>query len=158
MHRPEAHPEPPPTRPRAAPESSLSRPCYVSALARLIGMGRPLLHMHLQRLEAAGLVVGTLEAGEDGNGVGVLVGAVGAAGFFGLLIVIVWQVAATWRARMLAAREEQYKELATRYARLLEDTVELQRRTAEEQRQTLDGLTRTRCSVGSMEKMMREIE
>ncbi|MFB7652911.1 MULTISPECIES: ArsR/SmtB family transcription factor [unclassified Streptomyces] len=40
---------------------------YVSALARLIGMGRPLLHMHLQRLEAAGLVVGTLEVGEDGK-------------------------------------------------------------------------------------------
>ncbi|AOW90347.1 ArsR/SmtB family transcription factor [Streptomyces olivaceus] len=40
---------------------------YVSALARLIGMGRPLLHMHLQRLEAAGLIVGTLEAGEDGK-------------------------------------------------------------------------------------------
>lgn len=149
---------PPRSPPRAVPDSPLSRPCYVSALARLIGMGRPLLHMHLQRLEAAGLVVGTLEAGEDGNGVGGLVGAVGAAGFFGLLIVIVWQVAATWRARMLAAREEQYKELATRYARLLEDTVELQRRTAEEQRQTLDELTRTRLSVGSMEKMMREIE
>ncbi|AXL87055.1 ArsR family transcriptional regulator [Streptomyces sp. CB09001] len=40
---------------------------YVSALARLIGMGRPLLHMHLQRLEAAGLVAGTLEVAEDGK-------------------------------------------------------------------------------------------
>ncbi|WP_328770088.1 ArsR/SmtB family transcription factor [Streptomyces sp. NBC_00286] len=40
---------------------------YVSALAREIGMGRPLLHMHLQRLEAAGLVVGTLELAEDGK-------------------------------------------------------------------------------------------
>jgi predicted transcriptional regulator len=40
---------------------------YVSALAREIGMGRPLLHMHLQRLEAAGLVVGTLELSEDGK-------------------------------------------------------------------------------------------
>ncbi|MGX5212060.1 ArsR/SmtB family transcription factor [Streptomyces violaceus] len=40
---------------------------YVSALAREIGMSRPLLHMHLQRLEAAGLVVGTLELGEDGK-------------------------------------------------------------------------------------------
>lgn len=40
---------------------------YVSALAREIGMGRPLLHMHLQRLEAAGLVVGTLEPAEDGK-------------------------------------------------------------------------------------------
>ncbi len=89
---------------------------------------------------------------------GVLVGAVGAAGFFTLMIVIVWQVAATWRARLLAAREEQYKELATRYAHLLEDTVELQRRTTEEQRRLLEELTQTRLAVGSMEKMMREIE
>ncbi|QKW08988.1 winged helix-turn-helix transcriptional regulator [Streptomyces sp. NA04227] len=40
---------------------------YVSALAREIGMGRPLLHMHLQRLEAAGLVTGSLELSEDGK-------------------------------------------------------------------------------------------
>ncbi|GAT81245.1 hypothetical protein DJ64_05325 [Streptomyces sp. F-3] len=89
---------------------------------------------------------------------GVLVGAVGAAGFFALLIVIVWQVAATWRARMLASREEQYKELATKYAQLLEDTVELQRRMAEDQRQALNELAQTRLAVSSMEKMMREIE
>ena len=92
------------------------------------------------------------------EGLGVLVGAVGAAGFFTLMIVLVWQVAATWRARMLAAREEQYKELATRYAQLLEDPVELQRRTAEEQRRLLEELAQTRRAVGSMEKMMREIE
>lgn len=30
-------------------------------------MSRPLLHMHLQRLEAAGLVVGTLELSEEGK-------------------------------------------------------------------------------------------
>ena len=40
---------------------------YVSALARELGIGRPLLHMHLQRLEAAGLVVGSLEVAEDGR-------------------------------------------------------------------------------------------
>ncbi|MGC7093643.1 ArsR/SmtB family transcription factor [Amycolatopsis lurida] len=40
---------------------------YVSKLARELGISRPLLHMHLQRLEAAGLVVGTLETGEDGK-------------------------------------------------------------------------------------------
>ena len=33
---------------------------YVSHLAREIGISRPLLHMHLQRLEAVGLVVGNL--------------------------------------------------------------------------------------------------
>jgi DNA-binding transcriptional ArsR family regulator len=40
---------------------------YVSHLAREIGVSRPLLHMHLQRLEAAGLVVGNLELSEDGK-------------------------------------------------------------------------------------------
>lgn len=40
---------------------------YVSHLAREIGVSRPLLHMHLQRLEAAGLVIGKLELSEDGK-------------------------------------------------------------------------------------------
>ena len=40
---------------------------YVSHLAREIGISRPLLHMHLQRLEAAGLVVGTLELSDEGK-------------------------------------------------------------------------------------------
>ena len=40
---------------------------YVSHLAREIGVSRPLLHMHLQRLEAAGLVVGSLELSDDGK-------------------------------------------------------------------------------------------
>lgn len=42
---------------------------YVSRLAREIGMSRPLLHMHLQRLEAAGLVVGSLELSDGGKAV-----------------------------------------------------------------------------------------
>ncbi len=40
---------------------------YVSRLAREIGMSRPLLHMHLARLEAAGLIVGSLELSDDGK-------------------------------------------------------------------------------------------
>jgi predicted transcriptional regulator len=40
---------------------------YVSQLAREIEMSRPLLHMHLQRLEAAGLVKGNLELSDDGK-------------------------------------------------------------------------------------------
>ena len=40
---------------------------YVSHLAREIGVSRPLLHMHLQRLEAVGLLVGNLELSEDGK-------------------------------------------------------------------------------------------
>lgn len=40
---------------------------YVSELARQLGMSRPLLYMHLERLEKAGLVVGHLELSEDGK-------------------------------------------------------------------------------------------
>jgi DNA-binding transcriptional ArsR family regulator len=40
---------------------------YVSHLAREIGVSRPLLHMHLRRLEAAGLIVGQLELSDDGK-------------------------------------------------------------------------------------------
>jgi ArsR family transcriptional regulator len=40
---------------------------HVSGLAREIGISRPLTHMHLQKLEAAGLVRGTLELSEDGR-------------------------------------------------------------------------------------------
>ncbi|WP_344535909.1 hypothetical protein [Streptomyces albiaxialis] len=82
---------------------------------------------------------------------GVWAAALGTAGVFALIIVIVWQIAATWRARMLASREQQYKELAQKYAQLLEDNVELHRRS-------IDELTQARQSIASMEKMMREIE
>ncbi len=40
---------------------------HVSQLARDVGLSRPLVHVHLQRLEAAGLVSGTLELSEDGK-------------------------------------------------------------------------------------------
>ena len=40
---------------------------YVSRLARELGISRPLLHLHLQRLEEAGLVTSTLELSQDGK-------------------------------------------------------------------------------------------
>lgn len=40
---------------------------YVSQLARELGISRPLLHLHLQKLEAAGLVSSQLELSEDGK-------------------------------------------------------------------------------------------
>lgn len=40
---------------------------HVSELARRLGMSRPLLYMHLDKLEKAGLVNGTLELSEDGK-------------------------------------------------------------------------------------------
>src|SRR5262245_56037441 len=40
---------------------------HVSQLARQVGLSRPLVHMHLRRLEAAGLVSGRLELSDDGK-------------------------------------------------------------------------------------------
>jgi DNA-binding transcriptional ArsR family regulator len=40
---------------------------YVSQLAREIGISRPLLHLHLQKLEEAGLVASRLELSADGK-------------------------------------------------------------------------------------------
>ena len=48
--------------------SALSRGrVHVSQLARDVRLSRPLVHMHLQRLEAAGLVTGQLELSEEGK-------------------------------------------------------------------------------------------
>lgn len=87
----------------------------------------------------------------DSDPVALWAAGLGTVGVFALMIVIVWQVAATWRARMLAAREGQYKQLTLKYAQLLEDNLELHRRSVDE-------LTEARRSIASMEKMMREIE
>ena len=40
---------------------------YISAMAREIGISRPLLHLHLQKLEDAGMVVSQLELSSDGK-------------------------------------------------------------------------------------------
>jgi len=40
---------------------------YVSQLAREVGISRPLLHLHLQKLEEAGLVTSRLELSRDGK-------------------------------------------------------------------------------------------
>ena len=40
---------------------------HVSELARRLGLSRPLLYMHLDKLEKAGLVAGQLELSEDGK-------------------------------------------------------------------------------------------
>jgi len=40
---------------------------YISQLARDLGISRPLLHLHLQKLEEAGLVTSRLELSHDGK-------------------------------------------------------------------------------------------
>ncbi|MFO1392297.1 MAG: ArsR family transcriptional regulator [Steroidobacteraceae bacterium] len=41
--------------------------CYVSQLAREVAISRPLLHLHLKKLEDAGLVSSRLELSRDGK-------------------------------------------------------------------------------------------
>jgi DNA-binding transcriptional ArsR family regulator len=55
-----------PLRLRIVAELSGGR-VHVSELARRLGISRPLLYMHLDRLEKAGLVTGQLELSEDGK-------------------------------------------------------------------------------------------
>ncbi|MGD0848372.1 ArsR/SmtB family transcription factor [Bradyrhizobium sp.] len=40
---------------------------YISQLARDVGISRPLLHLHLNKLEEAGLVTSQLELSDDGK-------------------------------------------------------------------------------------------
>lgn len=40
---------------------------YISQLARDVGISRPLLHLHLQKLQDAGLVTSKLELSSDGK-------------------------------------------------------------------------------------------
>jgi DNA-binding transcriptional ArsR family regulator len=40
---------------------------YVSQLAREIGISRPLLHLHLRKLQDAGLVTNQMELSQDGK-------------------------------------------------------------------------------------------
>jgi predicted transcriptional regulator len=42
-------------------------PVHVSELARRLGISRPLLYMHLDRLDKAGLITGHLELSDDGK-------------------------------------------------------------------------------------------
>jgi predicted transcriptional regulator len=48
-------------------EALAERRAHVSGLARQLGLSRPLLYMHLERLEKAGLVLGELELSADGK-------------------------------------------------------------------------------------------
>nr|WP_214320761.1 winged helix-turn-helix domain-containing protein [Nonomuraea sediminis] len=55
-----------PQRLKIIAELSTSR-LHVSELARRLGISRPLLYMHLQRLEQAGMITGELELSPEGK-------------------------------------------------------------------------------------------
>lgn len=54
---------------RAVAQLANAGPAYVSQLARDIGTSRPLMHLHLRKLEAARLVIWTVETAQGGKAI-----------------------------------------------------------------------------------------
>ena len=67
-----------------------------------------------------------------------------------IAIVIIWQIFATARARMSVAREEAYKALA-------EETVQLQRKSADWMEQAGSDLANMQKRMAEMERMLKEV-
>jgi hypothetical protein len=76
---------------------------------------------------------------------------VSVAFFFGLIMLVIWQAAATWRARMLVAREEAYRKLA-------EQATEAQSRTADGLEKAVTELQQIRAETSEMRRLLREVE
>jgi hypothetical protein len=68
-----------------------------------------------------------------------------------VLVVLVWQGLATYRAKVNIQREETYRKLAEKVAETEEKSVETQQKTIE----VLDDM---RTRLISIEKMLRDIE
>jgi C4-dicarboxylate-specific signal transduction histidine kinase len=78
------------------------------------------------------------------------IGAVAVFMFFAAVIVVVWQVAASWRARMSVAREEAYRKLA-------EEVVAAQRQTSQALEQTAAELVELRARTAEVERVLKEV-
>jgi type VI protein secretion system component VasK len=70
--------------------------------------------------------------------------------FFAAVIVVVWQLAASWRARMSVAREEAYRKLA-------EEVVAAQRQTSQALEQTAAELVELRARTAEVERVLKEV-
>ncbi|MGA8114428.1 MAG: hypothetical protein WCA46_12245 [Actinocatenispora sp.] len=68
-----------------------------------------------------------------------------------VLTVTIWQLAATWRAKILLARENEYRKLAQTSLLVQEAT---ERRLAEID----ERLARTQSRVETVERILREVE
>ncbi len=68
-----------------------------------------------------------------------------------IVAIIAMQVGATWRARMLAAREDAYRDLADRVTRV-------QEQTAQQLEAALAELSEVRAQTGELRRLLREVE
>ena len=67
-----------------------------------------------------------------------------------VLIVLVWQGAATWRARQSVAREGAYRQLA-------DDAIRAQERTADRLERAIAELTEIRQRTAELERLLKEV-
>ena len=79
-----------------------------------------------------------------------ILGAVAIASFFAAVMVVAWQVAASWRARVSAAREEAYRKLA-------EDAVAWQRQATVALERMAAELAELRTRTAEVERMLKEV-
>lgn len=76
---------------------------------------------------------------------------VGVIGVFALIIVIIWQLAATWRAKAQLSREKEYRTIADRSVLVQEGT--------ERQLVEISGrLTEMQSRLKSLERVLKEVE
>lgn len=67
-----------------------------------------------------------------------------------IVVVMIWQTFATWRARMSVMREEAYQRLA-------DEAIQAQRRTAEELTKAVAELTELRKRTSEMERQVAHL-
>jgi hypothetical protein len=68
-----------------------------------------------------------------------------------IAVVVIWQVFASWRARVSLAREEAYRKLA-------EQTSSTQQTTVLQLGELTEGMADLRTRVTAIEKLLREVE
>ena len=67
-----------------------------------------------------------------------------------IIVVVLWQGFATYRARATIAREEAYRKLA-------EQATSAIQKTAEDQQKIAEGVDELRARVAAIEKMLRDV-
>jgi hypothetical protein len=68
-----------------------------------------------------------------------------------IVVVVIVQLAATWRARASAAREEAYRRLA-------EESTQAQQRTAQQLAQVLAELAALQERTSQLQRVLKEVE
>ena len=64
--------------------------------------------------------------------------------------VAIWQVLASWRARMSVAREEAYRKLA-------DESTETQKRMVDQQETMVTDIASLRTKVNEIERLLKEV-